>query len=243
LKLIGQPGMSTAMALAVLMHVFLFTAAKPSNGNGGIAEYLPPATYYGMLSEGNGVDMTMVRTVRSPTVFSLPSEMGFSRELQQHNVQNRKILTPVPVRSERFHEVAFGAGHRGGFLDPKKLMINSSMHSPGLPPSRHIHEPMKRPAKRVHLSPELSGRLMGGVVLPPDLNQPVEKPWIINASISVSEQGAVEHVFLDQPIEPGPINQQVLQVLYSLRFKPGAPVEGSIKIYSSETVGRPGEAE
>ena len=47
-------------------------------------------------------------------------------------------------------------------------------------------------------------------------------------------------MFLEQPLESAPLNQQVLQLLYGLRFKPGAgSVEGSIEIYSPEktTVG------
>jgi hypothetical protein len=243
LKFIGQPGIPTAIGLAVLMHVFLFAATKPSNGDGGIVQQQPPGTVYGMPSEGDGVDMAAVRTVRSPTVFSLPSAMGFSRELQQHDVQNRKTITPVPARSEHFHEVAYGAPERGGLLDPKPLMINPSTRSPGLPPPRHIAEPVMRASKRVQFSPGLEGRLMGGMVLPSALNQPAEKPWVINASVSISAQGAVEHVFLDQPIEPLTLNQQVLQVLYSLRFKPGAPLEGRIRIYSAIAVTEPGEME
>ena len=97
--------------------------------------------------------------------------------------------------------------------------------------------PSRTTGTRVVLAPELKTRLVGGIVLPPELNGSVETPWEVHASVSVSEQGSVSHILLEQPLESPERNQQVLRLLYSLRFKAGDPVESGIDIYSPETNG------
>ena len=222
------------------MHILLFTAVKPSGG-ARLRDPVPPRTLYPGASVDAGIDQTVVRRIKSPAVFSMPSELGFSRELQQHDVQNRKTITPLPMRSEHFHEVGFSAFNNGANLDSDQLMIFAARRAPELP-LRHGQGIPEMAAKRVKMAPGLMERLMGGIVLPADLNQPVEKPWTIHASITISEQGAVEHVFLDRPLEENSLNQQALQVLYSLRFKPGAALESSLEIYSPQTAVTPGGA-
>ena len=105
-----------------------------------------------------------------------------------------------------------------------------------LPSGIFQSEEKRAAARRVNLTAELKERLQGGVVLPPVLNKTGSSPWEIHASVSVSEQGTVKHVFLDQPLDVEGLNQPLLQLLYGLRFKPGEAVEGSIEIYSPEAV-------
>lgn len=243
MKLTRQPGMIAAIGMAVLMHVLLFTAAKPSNGISRVAEPAPPRTIYAAPSSEGDADMITVRMVKSPAVFAMPSGLGFSRELQQHDVQNRKTITPLPVRSEQFHDIAYSMFENDEYLNPGQLMVSSTVREPGLPNDNPIHAAPQTAAKRVQMAPELVRRLMGGVVLPPDLNKPTDKPWSVLASVSISEQGAVEHVFLDKPLESASLNQQLLHVLYSLRFKPGKSLESRIEIYSPDTISRRGAVE
>ncbi len=229
-------GMVLSIGTAVLMHLLLFAVAIPAYDTELPSIPVPPETCYAMLDANELVDVDTVRQVNSPVVFSLPSSLGFSRELEDHDVQNQKTFTPLQVRSEYFISEVPVVTDAGDRLRPEQMMISAFVHEPSLPVAPAMHSSLPHSnAKRVLISPLLSGRLMGGVVLPSDLNQAVEKPWVVHASVRISEQGAVEHVFLDEPLDSPVLNQQVLQVLYSLRFQPGPAMESSIEIYSPET--------
>lgn len=226
-----------AVCLAVMMHLLLFLAVRPTAGANLSNIARPPATCYlakpsGKLPE-TGSD---VRTLWSPVLFALPSGMGFSRDLLGENLRTRLTFSR-PVEPERF----LGIDPASGGTDPqvvlRDLMVTEGPAvAPGLP--RDTFQPLeKRPAaRRVHVSPELKERMVGGVVLPPELNQDTAGSWEVRADVGISKQGVVQHVFLDHPLESAPLNRQVLQLLYGLRFSSGAgPVDGSIEIYSPET--------
>ncbi|VGO21574.1 hypothetical protein [Pontiella sulfatireligans] len=224
-----------ALCFAVMMHLLLFMAVHPAT-EGLAAASRPPKTSY-LPQSGGTLSMSgvAVRTIKSPVIFSLPSGMGFSRELQRRDVRTRLTFSQQ-VQSEHFLNVApVGPGY-GALVVPQELMLTAKGGSAPSLPDAGVESLEKRPsARRVNLAPELMARLVDGVVLPPELNQEVEVPWEVRASVTVSEQGAVKHVFLDQPLESAPLNQRVLLLLYGLHFKSGGPVEGSIEIYSPES--------
>ena len=82
------------------------------------------------------------------------------------------------------------------------------------------------------LASVLKDRLVGGIVLPSELNQPVGKPWEVHATIRISAPGAIESVILDHPLESAALNRQIVQLLNDLRVKPGQAAEVSIELYS-----------
>ncbi len=221
-----------AASLAVAMHLLLFMAVRPSDGSGQAARPAPPGTCY--LSRfpklGNNI-----RTVGSPVLFSLPSKIGFSRDLLETDMRTKLTFTQQ-AESDNFLEVDSVACTGAARFVPQELMLTAGESAgPRLPEATFQSLEKRRPGRRVHIAPELKARLVGGVVLPPELNQETETAWQVRADVSISGQGVVRHVFLDQPIESAPLNQQVLQLLYGLRFKPGdGSVEGSIEIYSPE---------
>ena len=141
------------------------------------------------------------------------------------------------MKTEHFLEVDTGPQYTGEWLAPLDLRISSRKKAPPLPVVAVDSELPRLTGTRVVLAPELKTRLVGGIVLPPELNRSVETPWEVHASISVSEQGSVRHILLKQPLESPERNQQVLRLLYSLRFKAGDPAESGIDIYSPETNG------
>ena len=237
--MIHAPGMGWVMAtgMALSLHLLLFVAVEPSRGNAADRPAPPPRTRYLPSSSGETADLESdVRTVRSPVVFSLPSAMGFTQELLNNDVRT-KLSFLQPVKTEHFLEGETGPQYAGEWLSPLELMISSRKKRPSLPVVVVDSEPLRMAATRVVLAPELKSRLVGGIVLPPELNGSVERPWEVHASISVSEQGAVRHILLKKPLESPERNQQVLRLLYSLRFKAGEPIESSIDIYSPETDG------
>ncbi len=226
-----------ATLVAAMMHLLLFAAIRPKADVNLTGIPVPPKTVYLLpLSETVSMSGKEVRTIRSPVMFSLPSNMGFSRELTQQDVRTRLTFSQE-METEQFLDVGFVSGEKAGTLDSKGLMLTAAASAgPGLP-VEIFQANEKRPAPpRVNLAPELKKRLAGGVVLPPELNKDSSSPWEIHASVRVTESGMVRHVFLDKPLESVQLNQSLLQLLYDLRFKPGPSIEGSIEIYSPEAV-------
>jgi hypothetical protein len=226
-----------AACLSVLMHLLLFMAVRPSNGSALSGIPVPPETHYLAKPAGNLPRAgSNIRTLWSPVLFSLPSEMGFSRDLLNENLRTRLTFSQQ-VESEQFLKVDPVLRDTGPQVVPQDLMVTAGAEPAPRLPQDSFQTLDKRPAaRRVYVAPELKERLVGGVVLPPALNKDVAAPWEVRADVSISKQGAVRHVFLDRPLESAPLNRQVLQLLYGLRFSPGTgPVEGSIEIYSPET--------
>ncbi len=226
-----------ATLLAVMMHLLLFAAIRPISDINLRGMPVPPKTSY-LNSSSDKLVMSgkEVRTIRSPVLFSLPSNMGFSRELKQQDVHTRLTFSQ-DVEPEQFLKVDYVKSQFRGLLAPKELMITASAPAgPDLPIEIYQFEGKRGSAPRVNLTPELKDRLDGGIILPPALNKETPKPWAIHATLSITEEGLVRHVFLDQPLELMKLNQELLQLLYSLHFKPGNRLEGSIEIYSPEAV-------
>lgn len=228
-------GIFAAAFFAVLLHVALFVLIRPATSNGLSGTPVAPNTSY--LARGDGRSVPMggvdVRVMASPVLFSLPSSMGFSRELLTQDVRTPLIFSQ-PVESEQFLEV--GLVRKNAELDARQLMLTTQVpRSPELPEDVFQTSEKRLAARRVTLAPELKERMVGGVVLPPELNQEVSKAWGVRAQISVSEQGKVRHVFLDEPLESAPMNMRILQLLHSLKFNAGEPVDGMVEIYSPES--------
>ncbi|MDH3982408.1 MAG: hypothetical protein OES84_05835 [Kiritimatiellaceae bacterium] len=235
-------GILLAALAAVVLHALLFFAVTPSVGEPPSIAAAPVTRYFAQGAGPFPMSENDIRTLKSPILFSLPSGMGFSRELHLNDVSTMLDTLPCPMQTEIFLNVVPSSEID---LDPlvtrDLLVITDREATPGLP-SDIFQALEKRPAaRRVTVAPELKERLDGGIVLPSELNQEVSKPWEVRASISVSEGGAVRHVFLDEPLESPRLNQQILQLLRGLRFKPGEPLEGHIEIYSPEATIAPPE--
>ncbi|MDF7826069.1 hypothetical protein P4B35_18710 [Pontiellaceae bacterium B12227] len=222
------------MFFALLLHAVLFVLVRPATSNGLSGSPVAPNTSY-LVRNGRRLPMagTDVRVVSSPVLFSLPSSMGFSRELMMQDVDT-PLTFSQPVESEMFLPAELGLDD--AVLDSRTLMLTTQIpRTPGVP-SDIFQAVEKRPAaRRVTLAPELKARMVGGVVLPPELNQEVSKAWEIRAEISVGENGAVRHVFLEQPLESAVMNTRIIRLLHGLTFDPGEPVDGMVEIYSPET--------
>jgi len=229
-------GMLLASAVALLMHLLLFAVARPSEGLERQQVLVVPKTFYGEQSPRQNETGDMVRRVKSPVIFSLPSPMGFSRSLTENDVQTRKMFMQQPIRSEHFLETEAYTQNPADRIQPERLMVSAAHRDPGLPVAE-VSESTSFPSfRRVTMSPILRERLIGGIVLPAEMNKTFDKPWTVHAWISISDQGAVEHVFLDQPIEPASLNQEIIHLLFSLRFKPGRAINGDIDVFSPESV-------
>ncbi|MBT8041530.1 MAG: hypothetical protein KJN98_00005, partial [Pontiella sp.] len=222
--------------LAVGLHLLFFVVVRSKASDAAGVYPAPPATRYlaksgKVLPNAYGSE---VRTVKSPVVFSFPSGVGFSRELMKQDVRTRLTFSQQK-KTEQFLEIdPFSDLSAQRFRAENFMLSSSDRVAPGLPAGTAVIDSKGPSARRVTIAPELRNRLVGGVVLPAALNQETAMPWEVRASMSVSKAGAVQHVFLNDPLESVPMNQEVLQLLYNLRFSPGDSIEGSIEIYSAE---------
>ncbi len=232
----NKRALELAAALAVILHLALFVVVRPSPAKGLSVESTPPDTYYlakaGDRLPGDEIDP---RQVWSPLLFSLPSEQGFSNDSLSKTPRSPTFdLSPSGLGL--FLELDAPTRTTGAQILPQAFMLTAvEKTGPQLPVSEFQPEGKLLSARRVYVAPELKERLVGGIILPPELNKEVAEAWEVHASISISEEGEVRHVFLDHPLEPLQFNSQVQRLLRSLRFKPGASsVEGRIEIYSPE---------
>lgn len=234
----NRHALELAACLAVMLHLLLFLMVRPASPNGLVGAPVLPNTHYLAKAPGalpvTGVD---ARVVWSPLMFSKPSKMGFSRSFLQDDLQTR-LTFDRKVESEYFLVVE-PRSSGGAQVDAQALMLTASENTaPQLPASEFLPEGKQPAARRVYVVPELKERLVGGIVLPPELNKEVESAWEVHADITVSGQGIVQHIFLEQPLESTELNSQILRLLQGLRFKPGdTPVDGRIEIYSPKTSG------
>lgn len=226
-----------AVCLAVMMHLMLFMAVRPSNGH-GLSEVLPaPYTHYlakppvSLPAAGESI-----RTVCSPVLFSLPSEMGFSRDLLEDNL-NTRLTFARKSDSENFLEIDRVSQDTAAQVVPQELMLTAGENiAPQLPFTASRPLGRDSAARRILVAPELNERLTGWIVLPSELNQEGGAAWEVSADVSISKQGVVQYILLEQPLEMAELNQAALHFLRRLRFKPGdGPVAGRIEIYSPET--------
>lgn len=231
--------MKLAVPIAVLMHLLLFLALTPAGGYGLAGALVPPKTSY--LAQSDSMEEPpgeQVRMVWSPVVFSLPTEMGFSRELNAENLRTRLVFSQQ-AQSESFLNIDLSLPEAATHIDSPSLMLTGAcLPDPALPEDPSPGRAVPAAMRRVYMTPGLSARLNGEVALPPELNEASNHPWQVDATVSVSRDGAVQHVFLEQPLESQALNLKVLQMLYGLRFKSGpASAEGAVSIYSPEAVG------
>jgi hypothetical protein len=237
--LVSKRELMLIAGFSVMAHLFLFFVFRVSaEGASGSVPTVPLTRYMDGEEAGDQAGpQSRVRTVQSPVVFSLPSVMGFSRELLLQRARTRLVLSQ-PKQTEEFLHVdpVEAVAIR---ISRDKLMVSMAGGNEPRLPDPFIDAQENHPAaRRVFMVPVLKERLIGGIVLPAELNQTSARPWEARASVRVSEQGVVTHVFLDQPLESPSLNQQILQLLYGLRFKTGTAVDGSIEIYSPETAQR-----
>jgi hypothetical protein len=230
-----RPLLVLAIGLSVTLHLLLFMAVRPASGSGLSGRPVPPKTHYlaaALPAERGGTED--IRTLWSPVLFSLPSEMGFSRDLLQEKLSTR-LTFRQPDDTERFLALDTAPHYSSMLLHPEELLMTAGGQPFPEPPARELPSGTGLSApRRIYIGPALKERLVGGIVLPPELNRPAETAWEIRADISISGEGDVRHVFLEQPHESPELNGYVIQMLHGLRFKSGrGAAEGSIEIYSA----------
>lgn len=226
------------LGLAGGLHLMLFIPNNPPADQQH--KPMPTTLETRYMGDSRGAEGDAVRAIHSPVAFSLPSGMGFSRELRYNDVRNITSFSQRQTRSEAFLSPPLPVGYQSPGIDPLDLMISAGrqpLSLPGMAPAATATPA----ARRVVLSQSLEERLVGSIDLPAPLYQPTEQAWQARATLSVSSQGLVEHVFLDAPLQPVELNTSVLRFLHGLRFKAGAATEGTIELFSPDAVAPTGD--
>ena len=226
-----------ALVFTAGLHLLLFVVAPDSGGASSLPRRKAPMTGYNTFSS-NGEDSARadrVRVMNSPVVFSLPSSMGFSRFLGSHDVETRKSFAQ-PAQTEVFLDLvpAFRPEMKADGLGAlRSQQVRSELNFPA------IYVEQSRGAASVQhvvMDAPLQKRFVGELALSGALLLPMAKAWEVHAMLHISAEGMVDHVFLDQPVEPAALNAAVLTYFYGLRFQPGESMNGSVALYSPEPI-------
>ncbi len=228
-----QQAFGLATGLAVIMHLLLFVAVRPADGTASMNVRIPPKTYYQSAPSDAPLEVG-VRLVGSPVLFSLPSPMGFSRDLLDDKLSTQLIFSQ-PEETETYLPIDPAARTAGEKLLSEALMLTAGEPTAPPPPTQIVRLIDQSPsARRIQIDFGLKERLEGGLVLPRALNQAGDTAWEIRVEISVSREGVVQHVFIEQPLKESALNQAVLRWLHELKFRAGSdPIEGRLEIYSA----------
>lgn len=215
-----------AILLAVGWHAFWLawlTCASPP------ARLHPPTpatvTYLPAVPSQVPIPASDVRAIRSPSIFSLPTTIGFSRELLARDSAARppyQIRDTAAIFLRREVPVE---GEKAG-AEPAWAALSPSATS--APRGAYGEEPAFSQPRRSSL-PGVDMELMGDLREAKPLEQPLPKPaelgaertWELGARLLVGADGRVRHVFLVSPAASATINEVMLRHLYRWRFEPG----------------------
>ncbi|MBN2786563.1 MAG: hypothetical protein JXR25_17230 [Pontiellaceae bacterium] len=230
----SRMGIGIIAGVGVALHLLFLLVVKPVDSAPVNGLPVPPVTRFMVGGELTSANETDARVVWSPVLFSLPSASGFSAELLDHDVKTSKTTVPPKSETEQFLSVDLQQWKNLDFGAPESLMISPSKKRLEIPEDDRGALSGIAPGRRVVLDPALRDRMIGEIVLPEGLGQSTDADKVIEAVLNVSEFGVVEHVFVQQPLSSKTLNQQLVSMLYQLRFKPGNALESRIEIYASD---------
>jgi hypothetical protein len=227
-----------AVGWALLFHLLLFTAVRPASDRSGNerVRMTVPETRYAARSVLEGLAGVDARQMWSPVLFSLPSALGFSRELMEKEIDFRLSYEPE-ASHESFLRVEYVDLQRDVTILANPERITDGFGGPGLPATGEVTVYRAQQAPRTYVDPRLARRLGSPLLLPELLNQRTAKNWEVQAEVSVDPDGTIQHIFLRKPVADGALNRAVLQTLYGLRFEPGDAMTGVVEIYSNPAEG------
>ena len=170
-----------------------------------------------------------VRLVQSPIIFALPTKIGFSKNL----LENEKEVDLFSVKSsEKEFFFKFDKDVFRSLQQPLSFNdINQYQFS---------YEPIKTYKKldksennlNYQLSKNLELILIDDSILIENLASLEGDSWFVKASLYISENGFVDHVFIDDISEKTINKMSLLNALYNIKFKSGMEEIGWIILNS-----------
>jgi len=157
------------------------------------------------------VEDEALRKLKTPTLFALPSDLGFSGRFVEDQV-NLSLTLEKPAAPARYlpKENSAAPAVNRALLTAETVIPQGALPAPGTAPRSAI-----RPAvgTQLFLSPELKLRASE----PPQLNiAAYGLPETVRVNLAVRADGTVEQAFFDTPVT----NAALLGAVRQLQFKP-----------------------
>jgi len=178
---------------------------------------------------------TKIRTLWSPALFSLPSQVGFSRSILTNEIGVRPPLA-MPDGDSRFLERL------------PSMRINMPAEPLPLDMNRVV-KTLETYAPRASLSPVFTSLSVTGVIVKVELSEGLtgrhfkhmnlpelpalcrEKPWEAAAWLEVDPEGRVTHVFLEKKSPAESYDADLVRNIFAWRLKnPGKTVTGRVVV-------------
>ena len=167
-------------------------------------------------------DDETLRKLKTPTLFALPSDTGFSGRFVEDQV-NLRLTLEKPAAPVRYLPKDNRAAPD---INSALLSAETSLPQGALPAPGTVPRPAIRPAAgtQLFLSPELKPRACDALQINIEASG---LPEIVRVNLAVRSDGTVEQAFFDTPVT----NAALLGAVRQLQFKPSKEkTEGWIDI-------------
>jgi len=156
-------------------------------------------------------DEKTLNKLKTPTLFALPSEEGFSGRFIEERI-HQSLTLEKPASPARYLPMAPSAVPEisPALLTASTVLPQRALPAPGVAPQ--IAAPPVT-GTRLFFSPELKPRTGD---LPPLTLRDTELPETVRVTLSVRADGTVEHSFFETPVT----NAALLSTVRQLLFKP-----------------------
>ena len=170
-----------------------------------------------------------IRLIQSPIIFALPTKIGFSKRLSDH--EKKVDLFSVKSSEKEF----FFKFDKDVFRSLKQPLPFNDIKQ-----YQFSYEPIKTYKKldksennlHYQLSKNLELILIDDSILIENLASLEGDSWFVKASLYISENGFVDHVFIDDISEKTINKMSLLNALYNIKFKSGMEEIGWIILNS-----------
>lgn len=226
-----------ALVTALFLHA-AWLAGMPAAGGlqtGGGRRVSPSVSYLGAppATSGRIAEGADIRAIRSPAVFSLPTAVGFTREILEQTPG-----TPPPVRVAEAPPPLLARSDVRALdrpTDARRLTVSVRAPDQGVSaPRRPTFAPREPDTNLVlHLIwlDGLDTARTATLPVKPESSWDDAKPWEASAVVDVGQDGIVRHVFLDRPTESQQRNVEITLAIRRYRFPPaGADRSGRLVV-------------
>lgn len=244
---IGIRGLALCLALALGWHVLWAVALAPAPELLSRPPVRVPQLLFAPAVEPSDEDQTDPRAIWSPTLFSLPTPMGFSRSAFDRRAGARP--PDVPTLAASYVIERLPAGPAAPLFDraaPLAEQVSGRLFEVGPPPlgPAAFSPPtnVALPGVQVEFAGELAGRQWASWMLPDMPAALRRRPWEVTAAVESDDGVRLTHVFLEVPTAFPEVNQLVEGALRRARLAAGTPVSsGRVVIRSAAPPGAAGE--
>jgi hypothetical protein len=190
---------------------------------------------------GNDATAADARAIWSPAVFSLPSEVGFSRGALTNEIGARPPLE-VPGSDSLFLAPPNGAASESGFRVAPALEESVRAALTNLPdrlPNAYVFGATATTGTgvQVELSSGLERKRIRTIDVPPDDVLLKDKPWEVSAFVEFNKDGKVSGVFLETKSSFEDVDASLIHALWRWQVEDAKePLSGRVMFRSP---GRP----